>query len=81
MLDFVIFFLIAMGSFIFGTFAFAQIIGGIRAKGYIFAVIFWSLLVIGITVYMILCQKEHIWEYAIPMAISFFVMISQRNIS
>ena len=81
MLDFVIFFLIAMGSFIFGTFAFAQIIGGIRAKGYIFAVIFWSVLVIGVTAYVVLCQKEHIWGYAIPMAISFFVMISQRNIS
>ena len=79
--DIIVFFLVAFGSFTFGTFAFAQIIGGIRARKYLFAIIFWSALVIGVTACVVVFWKNHIWEYAVPLAISFIVMLSQKEIT
>lgn len=80
-IDFVVFFLIAFGSFIFGTFAFAQIIGSIRARKYLSVIIFWSVLVIAVTTCFVIFWRNYIWEYLVPLAISFIVMLSQKNIT
>ena len=79
--DIIVTLFVAVGSFTFGIFAFAQIIGGIRARKYLFAIIFWSALVIGVTTCIVLFRRNHIWEYAVPLSVAFIVMLSQKEIT
>lgn len=67
-------------SFFFGSFAFAQIIGGIRTKTHLFAVALWSVLTVVLTTVALTFLHKYLYAYIIGLAVSFFIIIAQKKI-
>lgn len=86
MLDFLLFFGIALVSFVLGTFGFAQIIGSlrtIRIRGIamtLFTVVLWlAILAGGVAIVLCWIQKHEIALY-VAYGLSFVIIISQKTI-
>lgn len=80
MLDIIIILVVGLFSYVFGVFAFSQIIGGIRTKSHLFAIIFW-LVLLAITVLLVLSfLKSYIVAYVLGIVVSFFQVSMVKNI-
>ena len=80
MLDIIIIIVVGLFSYIFGVFAFPQIIGGIRAKSHLLAIIFWLILLV-ITVLLVLSfLKSYIVAYVLGIVASFIQVLTVKNI-
>lgn len=80
-MNILIFLLIGYAAWLFGIFAFSQIIGSIRVKSHIFAIIFWSVIVISVSLLVCYFLFDYIWAYVIGLAISFIKILLTPNIS
>lgn len=79
-MNILIFVLIGYGSWLIGIFAFSQIIGSIRTKSHLFAIILWSAIIIGASLLVYHFLYDYIWAYAIGLAISFVKILFIPNI-
>lgn len=62
-------------SYIYGVFAFCQIVGGIRAGRNLFAIVFWSILTIAICVLFFFIFNKYFWALILGLLISLVVVL------
>ena len=81
-MEMIIFFIVTFVSLIFGTFAFAQIIGSLRTrqKFFLVTIIVWVVLLFGEYYLAKLVVSDYMSAFYIGTGISFLIMLFQRKI-
>ena len=72
--------LVAATSWFIGIFGFSQIIGSIRVRSHIFAIILWSAIIIAVSVFAFMALEDYIWGYVIGMVVAFIMVVCQPTI-
>ncbi len=79
-MNILIFILICDAAWALGVIAFCQIIGSIRVRSHLFAIILWSAIVISVSLLVYHLLFDYIWAYVIGLATSFIKILLTPNI-
>lgn len=72
---YVIYAIIGYVAYMFGAFAFCQIVGGIRARAHLFAIVLWSVLTIALWSLVYLYLNKYLSAFNIGLLISLIVVL------
>ena len=67
-------------GYIFGAFAFSQIVGSIRARTHFFAIVFWSILTVVLCGIVYLYLTKYLLSLAIGLIISLIMVLCTPKI-
>lgn len=77
---YVLFIVIGYIGYIFGAFAFSQIVGSIRVRAHFFAIIFWSILTVALCSLVYLYLTKYLLALAIGLIISLIMVLCTPKI-